>query len=60
MKVMKNITPNDELLAQNESIENLKSWKKPILIQLDIKQTLTVGDDSRCPNGVNLKTGECL
>lgn len=39
---MDKINLDGKQLAQNKSVGNIKIWKKPILAQLDIKQTLIV------------------
>jgi len=41
-------------LPQSDSVNDIKVWKKPILTQLDIKQTLTV----ECASGLRFDRKE--
>ena len=45
-------------LAKSDSIDEIKIWKKPLLTQLDIKQTLVVD----CESGMHFdrNAGGCV
>ena len=49
VNTMEKIIPNGEHLPKNKPNNDLIIWKKPSLIQLDIRQTLT--GTSGCPDG---------
>ena len=54
---MENINTADKYLSQSKLNDNIKVWKKPVLLQLTIKQTLE--GESGCPTGYTFVDGVC-
>ena len=55
---MKKNNPDGKQLSRSKSNGDNQVWKKPVLIQLDIKQTLSVG--SGCPPHQHEENGICV